>query len=226
MPPKKKNIINIFYKHILFNEGDNKSSEKMKIKSSNSLLKLTKKNYFKKDNSNYIYNKTDLGEYIKSFTDKTFSNNSNIFIIKDKININNNSINNINNNINESDIKGDIKVDNNSNNINFSNNKYYKTDNSSYIKKRFRKKFINNHIYSNYKKNNLSDLELNELSYYEAIKYDKRTFCEYYWQLTKSEHVIFFTFFSCNDNNILYIKLSKFIFSISLDLALNVFFFC
>ena len=225
MPPKKKNIINIFDKHILFNEGDNKSSEKMKIKSSNSLLKLTKKNYFKKDNSNYIYNKTDLGEYIKSFTDKTFSNNSNIFIIKDKININNNSINNINNNINESDIKGDIKVDNNSNNINFSNNKYYKTDNSSYIKKRFRKKFINNHIYSNYKKNNLSDLELNELSYYEAIKYDKRTFCEYYWQLTKSEHVIFFTFFSCNDNNILYIKLSKFIFGMALDLALNVFFF-
>ena len=92
---------------------------------------------------------------IKSFTDKTFTNNSNIFIIKDKININNNSINNINNNINESDIKGDIKVDNNSNNINFSNNKYYKTDNSSYKKKRFRKKFINNYVYSNYKKNNL-----------------------------------------------------------------------
>ena len=150
MPPKKKNIINIFYKHILFNEGANKSSEKMKIKSSNSLLKLTKKNYFKKDDNNYIYNKTDLGEDIKSFTDKTFTNNSNIFIIKDKININNNSINNINNNINESDIKGDIKADNNS-----SNNKYYKTDNSSYKKKRFRKKFINNYVYSNYKKNNL-----------------------------------------------------------------------
>ena len=68
-------------------------------------------------------------------------------------------------------------------------------------------------------------MELNELSYYEAIKYDKRTFCEYYWQLTKSEHVIFFTFFSCNDNNILYIKLSKFIFDMTLDLALNVVFF-
>ena len=38
---------------------------------------------------------------------------------------------------------------------------------------------IKNNIYSSFKGNNLSDFELNELSYYDAIKYDKRSFCEY-----------------------------------------------
>ena len=44
-------------------------------------------------------------------------------------------------------------------------------------------------------KKEYSDYELNELEYDEAIKFDKRSLCEIYWQTLKREHLIFFTFF-------------------------------
>ena len=48
---------------------------------------------------------------------------------------------------------------------------------------------------------------------------------EIYLSLLKREHLIIFTFFIRNDHNIIYIKYSRFIFSICTDMALNVFFF-
>ena len=39
------------------------------------------------------------------------------------------------------------------------------------------------------------------------------------------EHLIIFTFFSCNDYNIIYIKYARFIFLFATDMAMNVFFF-
>ena len=80
-------------------------------------------------------------------------------------------------------------------------------------------------LFSYFRGNNFSDYELNELSYKEAVDYDKRSFPYFYWQLLRREHLIFFTFFSWDDNNILFVKLSKFIVSISVDFALNVIFF-
>ena len=73
--------------------------------------------------------------------------------------------------------------------------------------------------------NEYSDYELNELEYIEAIKLDKRTLLQIYWAILKREHLIIFTFINCNDYNLLYIKLSRFIFLIVGDMALNVFFF-
>ena len=73
--------------------------------------------------------------------------------------------------------------------------------------------------------NNLDSFELNELNYEEAKKYDKRNFIQIYFDTLKREHSIIFTFFICNDYNILIIKYSKFIFLIASDMALNVFFF-
>ena len=73
--------------------------------------------------------------------------------------------------------------------------------------------------------NNFSDFELNELDYLEAVKYDKRTFFQFYWYLIRREHLIFFTFLSFNDYNIISIKLSKFIFALATDFAINVIFF-
>ena len=70
-----------------------------------------------------------------------------------------------------------------------------------------------------------SDFELNELEYIEAIKYDKRSFCQVYWATLKREHLIIFTFFNCHDYNLLAIKLSRFLFLLVGDMALNVFFF-
>ena len=80
-------------------------------------------------------------------------------------------------------------------------------------------------IFSFFKGNNFSDFELNELGYLEAIKYDKRTFLIYYWSLIRREHLIVFTFFAYNDYNILSLKLSKFVFAVATDFALNVMFF-
>jgi len=46
-----------------------------------------------------------------------------------------------------------------------------------------------------------------------------------YWATLKREHLIIFTFFNCDDYNLLTIKLSRFIFLFVGDMALNVFFF-
>ena len=69
------------------------------------------------------------------------------------------------------------------------------------------------------------DFELNELSYEEAIKYDQRGWFKTYFSLIKREHRIIFTFFICNDYNLFAVKLSRFIFLIATDIAMNVFFF-
>ena len=71
----------------------------------------------------------------------------------------------------------------------------------------------------------LSDFELNELEYNEATKIDKRNLCQTYWAKLKRENLILFTFFSCNDFNLISIKISRFIFLVVGDMAFNVFFF-
>ena len=70
-----------------------------------------------------------------------------------------------------------------------------------------------------------SEFELDDLEYLEAIKYDKRTLFQFYLCLVKREHLIVFTFIFCSDLNLLCIKLSLFVFSLSLDFCTNVFFF-
>ena len=72
---------------------------------------------------------------------------------------------------------------------------------------------------------NLSDYELNELEYKEALKIDNRTFIQIYYANLKRENIILFTFFQCNDYNLLYIKIARFIFLLTTDMAMNVFFF-
>jgi hypothetical protein len=69
------------------------------------------------------------------------------------------------------------------------------------------------------------EFELDDLDYSEAIKYDKRTFFQFFLCLVKREHLIIFTFIICSDLNLLCVKLALFIFSLNLDLTTNVFFF-
>jgi len=71
----------------------------------------------------------------------------------------------------------------------------------------------------------LSDFELNDLEYMEAIELDKRPFSQIYWSTLKREHIILFTFFSWDDYNIIYVKIVRFIFLLSTDMAMNVVFF-
>jgi len=75
------------------------------------------------------------------------------------------------------------------------------------------------------KQKELDDFELNELSFTEAAKKDKRTFWQIYLSLIKREHRIIFTFFIWNDYNLFIIKLSRFLFLLGTDIAMNVIFF-
>ena len=93
--------------------------------------------------------------------------------------------------------------------------------------KKFKRELIHN-IYNDKNKVKIkrySDFELDDLDYEEAIIYDKRSFINFYICLLKREHIIIFTFFYCKDFNLISIKLSLFVFSISLDMATNILFF-
>ena len=68
-------------------------------------------------------------------------------------------------------------------------------------------------------------LELYYLEYLQALKYDKRTFLRIYWEILKREQRILFITLSLKDYNILYVKLSRFVFLLSSDIAFNFFFF-
>ena len=72
---------------------------------------------------------------------------------------------------------------------------------------------------------NLDDLDLNNLTYDEAIELDKRSFIQIYISKLKKKHLIIFTFFICNDHNLIYIKLSRFFFLVCTNMAMNVLFF-
>ena len=74
-------------------------------------------------------------------------------------------------------------------------------------------------------KEKLDYFELNELDFYEAIKLDKRTLVQIYFDIIKRLHLIIFTFFNNDDYNLIYIKLARFIFLLITDMVMNVFFF-
>ena len=71
----------------------------------------------------------------------------------------------------------------------------------------------------------LNDYELNELTYEKAVELDKRTYCQYYWSLLKKKHLILFSILPTNDYNVITLKLSQLIVSISLYFTINGFFF-
>ena len=88
-----------------------------------------------------------------------------------------------------------------------------------------KKKIIDKKGIGNNKNLIYSDYELNELEYKKARKLDRRTLFQIYIATLKREHLIFFTFCSFNDYNLLSVKLARFIFLIVGDMALNTFFF-
>ena len=84
------------------------------------------------------------------------------------------------------------------------------------------KKAKNSEI-SNYKPD--TDYEFNWLSYERAIKYDKRTNCEYYGSLIRSKQLFIFTFCSFNDYNSGVIKKFMFFLLFALHYIVNALFF-
>ena len=76
-----------------------------------------------------------------------------------------------------------------------------------------------------YKYKDLNDHQLNNLEYEIAIKYDKRTYFQYYWSLLKKKQLILFTFIPNNDYNLVSVKIALFIVSFSLYFTITGFFF-
>ena len=70
-----------------------------------------------------------------------------------------------------------------------------------------------------------NDYELNWLKFENSIKYDKRTYCQYYVSLLKTKHIIIMTFFNNNDYNSVTVKICLFLFSFSLNYTINALFY-
>ena len=70
-----------------------------------------------------------------------------------------------------------------------------------------------------------TEYELNTMCYIEALKYDKRTFINYYISLIRTKHPLIFTFCPIKDYNSRMIKLSIFLLFISFHYCANTFFF-
>ena len=69
------------------------------------------------------------------------------------------------------------------------------------------------------------DDEINELSYDLAIKYDHRTYFQYYLSLLKTKHDIIFTFFYNKDYNVRAIKIELFFIGFTLNYTVNALFY-
>ena len=83
---------------------------------------------------------------------------------------------------------------------------------------------INSNVLNN-KSINYNDYELNNLSFQNALKSDKRGYFQYYFSLLKTKQTILFTFYNKADYNSKIIKIILFIFSFSLFFTINALFF-
>ena len=70
----------------------------------------------------------------------------------------------------------------------------------------------------------LNDFELNSLKFDEALKFDNRTFCQYYLSLLRTKHLLFFAYIPSNDYNSSILKKCIFLFSFTLYYAINALF--
>ena len=67
--------------------------------------------------------------------------------------------------------------------------------------------------------------ELNELPFKKALKYDKRGFCKYYWNILMFSHIILNVFFRHNDYNLFSVKLGLLFMTFPINLTFNIFFY-
>ena len=72
---------------------------------------------------------------------------------------------------------------------------------------------------------NLNDYEYNSLSYKDALKYDKRTYWEYYSSLIKTKQTLIFSFCICQDYNSSIIKIFLFFFFFDSYFTVNALFY-
>ena len=71
----------------------------------------------------------------------------------------------------------------------------------------------------------LTDYELNELNYEEALKKDNRNFIQLYLSLIKIKHLFLFTFFLIKDYNSYIIKIFIFFLTFSMNITVSAMFY-
>ena len=137
----------------------------------------------------------------------------------------------VNNNQNKSS-KVNIKNNNNQLSLNVMNenatNKNNKIKTSTNLNKTTKSQLTTRqsiNVKNKINKNNFKDCELNSFNYYDALLYDKRTFCQYYISLLKEKQHILFAFCSNNDYTSRIIKIDIFILSIDISYSINFVFF-
>ena len=89
------------------------------------------------------------------------------------------------------------------------------------------KTIIKNPVKINKKENikNYIDEEINELSYNLAKKIDKRTFCQYYFSLIKTQHSLICALFNNSDYNSGIIKIDLFLIGFAIEYTVNALFY-
>ena len=131
---------------------------------------------------------------------------------------------NLSSNVFQEHIRAYLNKKNNNNFPPIKNNKEIKTSTKSNINHKQNK--IDNTLYQKYKKIlEYNDSEKNELSYENALKYDKRSFIQYYYGLLKIKNLFIFAFFPNRDYNSRIIKIFLLFLSFYIDLTVNALYF-
>ena len=199
--------------------------------SSNNFFNINNKNSTSKRNNLFNINRNSLSK-INNIPNinKNSLNKKNSF--KKNLNFNSSSKiiytsidrNSLNNKKNLSkNIYTEIKNKNNKiqkSNYKNSENKYFKNKVNNKIENIINKEKIFGKI-NNY----FTNEELNTMSYEDALKFDKRTYLEYYWSLLKKKQLILFALINNDDYNLKTLKIALFFISFSLFMTINTFFF-
>ena len=70
-----------------------------------------------------------------------------------------------------------------------------------------------------------NDREMNEFTYEQALKYDKRNYIQYYCSLLKTKYILISTFFASNDYNSKIVKIDLFFVGFVTNFTINALFF-
>ena len=108
-----------------------------------------------------------------------------------------------------------IKIDINPNILINNQNKFYKKEKKHKKENKENKIHINNYI----------DEEINGLSYYFALKFDKRTYWQYYASLLKTQHNLICALFNNKDYNSGIVKIDLYLVGFAIEYTVNALFY-